>query len=69
MMHARAGAGVSMTTEGMLVTGGKSNSGRLDSTEVFSSGQWMRSTDLPVPLARHCQVTTGQGVIVAGMLL
>ena len=67
MLHARAGAGVSITTEGMLVTGGKSDSGTLDSTEVFSSGQWVRSTDLPVPMARHCQVTTEYGVIVAGM--
>ena len=72
LLHARVGAAISMTTEGLLVTGGQSDSSyygtTLASTEVFSSGQWVNSTDLPVPMARHCQVTTGQGVIVAGMV-
>ena len=53
---------------GLLVTGGFSEYGALDSTEVFSSKDsiWKEGPTLPVKMSDHCQVTSKVGAIVAG---
>ena len=71
MQEKRSVAAASMTTDGLLVTGGNSGSkwtkrSRLASTEYFSSGQWVSGPDLPLAVGGHCQVTVGSAVIVTG---
>ena len=52
-----------------MVTGGFDGSKWLSSTEIFSGGQWTDGPALPVRMGEHCQVTSRDGVIVAGKLI
>jgi hypothetical protein len=61
-------AAVSQGPGGLLVTGGDTDSGRTDRTQTYSGAGWTRGPDLPVKVARHCQVNTGQEDIVLGGL-
>jgi len=69
MKTRRYWAAASVTGQGLIVSGGHSGSGYLNSTEIFTDGQWTDGPDLPVTMADHCQVTSSKdGVIVAGKL-
>ena len=65
MMEKRRGAATSLTSQGMMVSGGY-NGAYLSSTEYYDGGQWARGPEMPVEMAGHCQVTVGQTVIVTG---
>ena len=66
----RQDAAASLTKSGnMLVTGGSDGNTFLSSTEIFTGGQWEDGTELPVNMGVHCQVTTNEGVIVAGEII
>jgi len=61
-------AAASLTKNGkMMVTGGWDGNDWLSSTEIFTGGQWEAGTELPVKMSQHCQVTSNEGVIVAGI--
>merc|ERR1712183_884380 len=66
MMYARYTAAISLTTRGLLVSGGHTGSGLTNTTELFSSGSWVPGPSLPIALWAHCQVTSGEVTIVAG---
>ena len=61
MKYKRGYAAASIMDEGWMVTGGG-----LSSTEIFTGGQWTEGPALPVEMYEHCQVTSRDGVIVAG---
>ena len=69
MKYKRSQAAASMMAEGWMVTGGWDGSNDLSSTEIFSGGQWTDGPALSVQMAAHCQVTSRDGVIVAGKLI
>jgi len=70
MKYKRSSAAASMMDEGWMVTGGwLYGSNYLSSTEIFSGGQWTDGPALPVGMGEHCQVTSRDGVIVAGKLI
>ena len=62
------GAAVSQGPGGLLVTGGLTGSVLTDRTQTYSGAGWTRGPDLPVKVYFHCQVNTGQEVIVLGGL-
>jgi hypothetical protein len=63
----RAGAGASMSPAGIIITGGDDASyTTLSSTEVMTGEGWVAGPDMPVAVRRHCQVTVGSRVYVAG---
>ena len=67
MREKRRSAATSLTTQGMLVSGGGNyDDGYLSSTEYYAGGQWVRGPEMPVEMGGHCQVTVGETVIVTG---
>ena len=52
-----------------MVTGGHDGNTELSSTEIFTGGHWEAGTELPVKMSTHCQVTSNEGVIVAGEII
>ena len=70
MKYKRRRAAASMMDEGWMVTGGYAGfANRLSSTEIFTGGHWTDGPALPVGMSYHCQVTSRDGVMVAGMLI
>ena len=66
MREKRSGAATSITTQGMLVTGGYNGDDRLSTTEYFDGEQWVAGPEMPVGMDSHCQVTVEETVIVTG---
>lgn len=59
-------AAVSQGPGGLLVTGGHTGSRGTYRTQTYSDAGWTHGPDLPVEVWGHCQVNTGQEVIVLG---
>ena len=66
MREKRSGAATSITTQGMLVTGGYNGDDWLSTTEYFDGEQWVAGPEMPVGIYSHCQVTVEETVIVTG---
>ena len=67
MRQKRIDAATSITTQGMLVTGGyNADDGTLSTTEYFDGEQWVAGPEMPVKMRDHCQVTVEETVIVTG---
>ena len=67
MREKRSEAATSITTQGMLVTGGvNDDDGTLSTTEYFDGKQWVAGPEMPVGMGGHCQVTVEETVIVTG---
>ena len=67
MREKRSTAATSITTQGMLVTGGfNDDDGWLSTTEYFDGEQWVAGPEMPVEMWGHCQVTVEETVIVTG---
>ena len=67
-MQRRFRAASSTTKDGaFVVTGGWSKTMEKPTfIESFKNGTWEKGPELPFEMAKHCQVTTEAGVIVAG---
>ena len=64
----RRSAGSSITSMGLLVTGGYSGDSVLKTTEIGNIfGVWVEGPPLPLPSYLHCQVTVGSTVFILGM--
>ena len=61
--------GMSLTDTGAFRTGGYEDvdHGATSSTEYFQNGIWQSGPKLPGGLYKHCQVTIGSTVYVAGI--
>ena len=67
LLSARDAAAGSMTRRGWLVTGGWSaDYTRLSSTEVLTPEGWVAGPTMELAVSRHCQVTVGDTVYLAG---
>ena len=66
MKYKRIYAAASNVPEGIMVTGGFDGNTTLSATEIFDGVEWKNGPQLPVPMDRHCQVSSKSGVIVAG---
>ena len=73
MLQKRSKAASSMTSQGLLVTGGSDGADTHSSTGYLTysagkltAGKWSPGPDLPGPVRDHCQVSAGGAVYVIG---